>query len=166
MPKIFNRLFGIFRSNNSATISDQAEIIASKSMPTAEIKIRKDGIMHLHIKNELNVEFEDVQNVYKETQRLLEGKRYATLFTMTRLVTPDEQSRKFMASKERHERVIADAFVIKSLPQRLIGNFYLRINKPPSPTKLFVSEENALEWLKAQVEKDQATNKAVVTASD
>ena len=135
-------------------------------MPTAEIKIREDGIMHVHIKNELDVKFEQTQDVYRETQKLLGGKKYATLFTMTRLVTPDEQSRKFMASRERHSKVIADAFVIKSLPQRLIGNFYLRINKPPSPTKMFVTEEEALKWLEQQVAKEKSNkNDKVVSPS-
>ena len=39
------------------------------------------------------------------------------------------------------------AFVIKSLAQKLLGNAYLKINKPVVPTALFDNEEKAIEWL-------------------
>lgn len=42
----------------------------------------------------------------------------------------------------------ADAFVIKSLAQKILANFYLRINKPERPTKFFNKKEEALDWLK------------------
>ncbi len=42
----------------------------------------------------------------------------------------------------------ADAFVIYSLSQKILGNFYLKINKPERPTQFFNSAEDALSWLK------------------
>lgn len=42
----------------------------------------------------------------------------------------------------------ADAFVIKSLAQKILANFYLKINKPERPTKFFNKKEEALDWLK------------------
>ncbi len=42
----------------------------------------------------------------------------------------------------------ADAFVIHSLPQKILANFYLKISKPERPTKFFSNKENALEWLR------------------
>ncbi|MBL4593591.1 MAG: hypothetical protein JKX68_07230, partial [Flavobacteriales bacterium] len=34
-----------------------------------------------------------------------------------------------------------------SLPATIIGNFFIKFNKPAVPTKLFKSEEKALAWL-------------------
>ena len=42
----------------------------------------------------------------------------------------------------------ADAFVIKSLAQKILANFYLKINKTERPTKFFNKKEEALDWLK------------------
>lgn len=42
----------------------------------------------------------------------------------------------------------ADAFVIKSMSQRILANFYVKINKPERPTKFFNSKEDAIIWLK------------------
>jgi hypothetical protein len=48
---------------------------------------------------------------------------------------------------------VADAFVIDSLAQRILGNFYLKFNKPQFPTRFFNSKEEALIWLEAFVEQ-------------
>jgi hypothetical protein len=42
----------------------------------------------------------------------------------------------------------ADAFVIKSLAQKILGNFYLKISKPERPTKFFNNKDEAISWLK------------------
>lgn len=42
---------------------------------------------------------------------------------------------------------LADAFVARSLAQKLMVNFYFKFHKPPKPSKAFASEEEALNWL-------------------
>ncbi|MDF2449327.1 MAG: hypothetical protein K0R26_1831 [Bacteroidota bacterium] len=46
----------------------------------------------------------------------------------------------------------ADAFVLKSMSQKILANFYLKINKPERPTKFFNDSETALTWLKKFIE--------------
>lgn len=48
---------------------------------------------------------------------------------------------------------IADAVLVKSLPNRLILNFYINIFKPKEPTKVFNSMKNAEKWLLEKKEK-------------
>jgi len=40
------------------------------------------------------------------------------------------------------------ALLIASPLSRVLGNFYLRINRPETPTRLFSSEEEAGAWLR------------------
>ncbi len=42
----------------------------------------------------------------------------------------------------------ADAFVIKSMAQRILANFYIKINKPERPTKFFNDKDEAVNWIK------------------
>lgn len=42
----------------------------------------------------------------------------------------------------------ADAFVIKSMAQKILANFYLKINSPERPTKFFNNREEAYNWIK------------------
>ena len=41
----------------------------------------------------------------------------------------------------------ADAFVITSIAQRILANFYIRIVRPQRPTKFFNTKEDALGWI-------------------
>ena len=43
---------------------------------------------------------------------------------------------------------VAQALVIDSGPSRVMGNFFLGLNKPRFPTKLFTSEAKAEAWLR------------------
>lgn len=42
----------------------------------------------------------------------------------------------------------AEAYVIHSLNQKILGNFYLKMIKPRRPTKVFTLESEAKKWLK------------------
>jgi hypothetical protein len=60
---------------------------------------------------------------------------------------------KFSSSQEGLQYTIADAIVVRSLGQRLTANFYLRINKPRRPTRIFSTEREAIRWLRAVEQK-------------
>ena len=62
--------------------------------------------------------------------------------------TIDKSVREFISSKEGMQCSAAEAMVTTDLPQRIIGNFYMRVNKPIKPTAFFDTEEKAVEWLK------------------
>lgn len=59
-----------------------------------------------------------------------------------------KEARNFVASKEVNKVVKAEALVINSMALRIMGNFYLKVNKPARESKLFNNRELALEWLK------------------
>jgi hypothetical protein len=52
-----------------------------------------------------------------------------------------------IAKNENNPYSKADAFVIKSMAQRILANFYIKIHKPERPTKFFNSKEEAIMWL-------------------
>jgi hypothetical protein len=41
----------------------------------------------------------------------------------------------------------ASAFVLNSIPQRIVANFYIRIVRPQRPTKFFNTKDEALKWI-------------------
>lgn len=57
------------------------------------------------------------------------------------------EAREESAGEAGMKYTLADAFVAKTLAQKLMVNFYLKFNKPPKPSKAFASEEDALSWL-------------------
>jgi hypothetical protein len=59
-----------------------------------------------------------------------------------------KEARQYIASKEINTIVKAEALVINSMALRIMGNFYLKVNKPARESRLFNDRLLALEWLK------------------
>lgn len=59
----------------------------------------------------------------------------------------DRETRAYGAGKEGARAFKAMAFLVSSPVGRMIGNFFLRVNGPVYPAKLFASEEDAVAWL-------------------
>jgi hypothetical protein len=58
-----------------------------------------------------------------------------------------KEARQFVASKAVNEYVKAEALVLNSMALRIMGNFYLKVNKPARQSKLFNNRAAAIEWL-------------------
>lgn len=111
------------------------------------VSLWSNGILHTHTNAEIEVNVEICENIYQMALKITGGKSYPNLFTFTQYVIPDSESRNFMLLPKRLALSCADALVITSLPQKIIGNFYLKINQPSIPTSLFSKEEDAIKWL-------------------
>lgn len=118
----------------------------------AKIIIRDDGIMHVHIKLEYSLEMEHSKAIVEARTKLADGHRYPIMYTATQFLILSNDSREYLASESRSTLVIADAFVINSLPQRLLARLYKKFNKPVRPAEIFENENDAIEWLKQFVE--------------
>ena len=62
-------------------------------------------------------------------------------------VGADRAARKYYVSPESAEYKRGMAMVVSSPMQRMLGNIFMRLNRPPYPTRLFMHEAEALRWL-------------------
>jgi hypothetical protein len=60
----------------------------------------------------------------------------------------DPDAREYYSSEEAAQVVCACAGITNSLIGRVIGNFFIGFNRPPTPGRIFNSEEDAVKWLK------------------
>lgn len=58
-----------------------------------------------------------------------------------------KEARQYIASKEINTIVKAEALVISSMALRIMGNFYLKVNKPARESRLFNDRAIAHDWL-------------------
>lgn len=112
------------------------------------IFMRKGNIIHLQFEPGFSGELEDAKQMV-ETFRKVKGSDKALVLVMYEEDnTFSKEARDYVASDEVSRFVKADALVIKGLALRIIGNGYLKINKPKRPTRLFNTAKDALDWLK------------------
>ncbi|MEO7989423.1 MAG: STAS/SEC14 domain-containing protein [Chryseolinea sp.] len=69
------------------------------------------------------------------------------LCDLTHVVSMTQECRKHFAGPEHAATFSKCALIVNSPVSRLIGNFFLGLNKPLKPTRLFKSKEEGLKWL-------------------
>jgi hypothetical protein len=102
------------------------------------------------VKPRLNAELdvEDGKKIRTILMKLSVNKSYAILGDGTNYFTSTSELRQLMASKEFTDLRFGFAIVTRSIATKIVGNFFIKVNKPASPTRIFDEEASALEWLK------------------
>lgn len=106
-----------------------------------------DGIIKIVYQDDYEFNIVDAKNSLKDLEQITKGKTYPILKIPGKYSSIDNEARKFISSAEGMKFSSAEAFVTTFLPHRIIGNFYMKINKPVKPTAFFETEEQAVKWL-------------------
>ena len=114
----------------------------------------KDGIAHTKVKPLAEVtikeaeENSDVVNSFIDQTK----KRYPLLIDSRNIKSMSKEARDYFSVQNRVTSINSFAVVIDSPLSRIIGNFFMGLNKPSVPAKLFTNEEEAIRWLKQYLE--------------
>ena len=120
---------------------------------TTKIWLDKNGILHIIMKHQANIELDDVKEMIEAHFKLTKGKKGPVL-TDARKAKDITREARLYAAEESSKLSSANAIMVNSPLSRVLGILYMGINKPLYPTKLFTSEDKAFEWLKGFIEKD------------
>lgn len=112
------------------------------------ISFQEKGIVRYQIEQTDEITLQDIKEFIEVVRNLGDGESFCNLIVMKNFVQVGEDARKYAACEESNIYTIADAFVINSIALKLVGNFYIRYNKPVKPTRIFNNEGDALIWLR------------------
>jgi len=109
--------------------------------------LRMDKIVHYKMKSNCMILLPDIITHYDLFKEKYAGQKFLNLYEFEENSEVDDDVRKWASNPAGNNFTIADAFVIQSMAQKMIGNFYLTFHKPVKPTKLFNNVDDALKWL-------------------
>ena len=112
------------------------------------IELIGSNIVLIRIKDHSSIEENDIIEAKEHNLKLTEGKAYAIVLETGDFTDISQEARAAMASEKMEANRKATALVITKFAQKLIGNFYLRVNKPSVPTRMFSEKEKAMTWAK------------------
>ena len=115
--------------------------------PTAEMSYYKDRYLRVEFTSDAKVELEDIIKIHEACEILTDGEKYLRVIVMNDNVILSKEAKAYKAEREVYDKCIAEAMVIKSIGNKIAGNFYMNFNKLKVPTKLFSSEDKAINWL-------------------
>lgn len=113
----------------------------------SEVYLLSDDMLMIDIQAEKEFEVKDFEQLVDAAFELGKGRKFYNLVVVGSHTLPSHDARVASTSKEGSIYKMADAFVIHSFSQKLIGNFYMNFHKPYVPTRFFNSVEKAKAWL-------------------
>lgn len=129
-------------------------VIKKEETDAAYISMCSDGIIRVLFKRNKEIGPPALKDLFEKFNELVKGERYPFIyFAEDGSVTFTTEGNAYSKQNQHMFPKICSAFVTKSLAQRLIANFYLKINKPVNPSKLFKSQDEAENWCSQQLDE-------------
>lgn len=113
----------------------------------ATCELLKKGVVHVQVKMNADIDIDDILQIRTSNEKLADGNKYVVLFEIAEFAFVSKEAREYGGENELGKLRKAMAIVVKSMAHRLLANFFINVNKPPTPTKVFNDKEKALEWL-------------------
>lgn len=98
-------------------------------------------------KRDLKINLERAKEIVKVRQELAGDKPRIALIYNQGVVKMDKKAREYFASAEGVKGIIAAAIVVESPFTSFMANFFVAVNKPKMPVRIFTNSEAALKWL-------------------
>ena len=113
----------------------------------ATITLRSPGITWIEYRRGARDSLRDAEEHLAAQEELADGGSRPTLIDIRPMGGIDKEARELYAGPRANAVNRATALVVKSRISRVIGSFFIGLNRPGRPTKMFVSTERAEEWL-------------------
>jgi hypothetical protein len=135
------------------------KILETVQLPHTKIELRDDGIIQFFYGNQVQYTMTEAKELEEAVEKMTKGVVHKSLRIAGNFSNIDLEVMKYLSRGRGTLFTLADSFVIHSFAQKILANFYLRINKPILPTKFFNKIIEADTWLKSlNNEKLQATH--------
>jgi hypothetical protein len=111
----------------------------------------EDGIGRVVLKPGAEETLEDVKEIIEAGRKLGKGAAVPVINDIRNTKSITREAREFYTGEETKKVVSAIALLVGSPVSRALGNFFIAVNRPSCPTRVFSSEQKAIEWLKGFV---------------
>jgi hypothetical protein len=119
------------------------------TMDAATLTIHDDGLMHFVYGEGVLVDLDAARAVIAGARDALDTiAPHPTLVDLGRVKGVTRDAREFFSSSQENMEIASRVALIAGNPiARVVGNFFLGLNRPPVPVKLFGDVDSARAWL-------------------
>lgn len=110
-------------------------------------RLGEDNILYTDCFPNTTMTLEDGKESTRISAEIVNYQPVPLLCDLTNVVKMSQDCRQHFAGPEHAETFSKAALIVTSPISRIIGNFFLGLNKPLKPTRLFTNKEDGLEWL-------------------
>lgn len=107
----------------------------------------KEGILYAVYKPNFDITLEIAKECVQARIEFCKRQTYPMYGDISNIKSTEKEARQYLSEGDGIKYLSAGAFLIKTQIEKYIGNFWMSINKPPLPVKLFTDETLAITWL-------------------
>ncbi len=119
--------------------------VKSKETEYVEMFIEND-ILHFYYKKIDVIDLEIAKVCVKDRLEFSDNVSYPCLVDAIKIKSVTKEARDYFAN-EGNALITANALMVKSHVFKMIVNFFINVNKPSSPTRMFTDKQQAIKWL-------------------
>jgi hypothetical protein len=127
--------------------ADGAKVLLRKDLQHTIVEYRKDGIVSVLCKTGCTVTIADIYAMAKFISHIGVANKYKILIEPEQNSSIDNKARVLLASEEGSLFVLKIAILCKFIMNEMVSNFFIRVDNPVIPTKIFKDKTKAIEWL-------------------
>jgi hypothetical protein len=113
-----------------------------------ELFVREDGIIEVIASNHIYTA-DDIKAIHKAIAQIKKNEKELILLHAENFTTIDQDARKYLSTPEAGANSLAEAYIIRTLAQRILMNFLIKVSGTPVPVKFFTDTQEAVKWLRS-----------------
>lgn len=117
------------------------------------MQITDDLMKIIVVKRNVTLQAADVEQSRELSESVHPHSRFYVLMEGEENASVSEEARKLAASEEYSRYTAALALCSTRAAMSVMGNVFLRFNRPLVPTRFFYNRLEAIDWLKTQMKK-------------
>lgn len=117
--------------------------------------VDENNILEIEFQAGQDVTLEESIQIHDWVTSLIPDRKHYCIAIAKFGTTADPEVREWLSSEGRLKTIAADAFIVSSLAQKIVANFYLKYNKPKQPTRAFTNLADARKWIMQFVEAEK-----------
>ena len=113
------------------------------------VRIDAEHIIHIRFKDNTHHGLAEAMEIVDAHNILADGVPRGVIADIRSVKTgADRAARKYYVSEKSARYKRGMAMLVNSPMQRMLGNIFFLLNRPPYPSKMFIDEGEALNWLR------------------
>jgi len=109
----------------------------------------ENGILTVRLTEGLEITEQILKTIFIEEEKFVGDSKYCIIADLRHNISSTSEARKFGAKNSFSKNHLAYALLADTMAVIILANFFIRVNKPNIPTRLFKKEEDAIQWLQS-----------------
>lgn len=115
---------------------------------------QEDGVVYGHYKQS-EIDFQSAIRITETRIACAAGNDHPCCMDFTQVQNVSKQAREYFGGPDAAKNLKALAVITNSPVGKVIGNFYMALNRPQFPFHIFNSKQKAYSWLKDFVNSEE-----------